>query len=333
MPYLGEFYGLTTRQMTETVRLFPTKEYVGRQLFSGPQPVAAKTAAWDVVEGARTLAPFGVKATEAHIQKLKKRKRITSELLHINEKKAIDEATRHFVERIGEFDEPYGEQMLTDELADLVRTVENTKEWARWYAMTRGKLDIVQEDPALQISIDYGFTASHLPEKTGTGRWTDQANSTPLSDLLTWRRLISRDSWLTPGKAFLTSVGMQHLVENDNIQTLLQYTIGNQIGAEGVITRLAGIDLTVYDVNYVDSAAVVQQFIPDDMLVMVAREPIGREFMGQVDVKDGEAVRTQMGLSSYSFSTDDPVDIWMVVKDAWLPAIQIPDGIVAARIY
>lgn len=332
MPFLGEFYGLTTRQMTETVRLFPNKEYVGQQLFTGPTPVVGKTAAWDVVEGTRTLAPFGVKATEAHIQKLRKRKRITSELLFFNEKKAVDEATRHFIEKIGEFDEPYGEQMLTDELADLVRTVQNTKEWARWYAVTRGKLDIVQEDPALRISVDYGFTATHKPELSGANRWNQQATSQPLSDLLGWRRLISRDSGLTPGRAFMTSYGMQYLVENDNIQTLLQYTIGNQIGAEGVITRLAGIDLSINDTTYVDGSATVQPFIPDDMLVMVAREAIGKEFMGQVDVKDGESVRTQMGLSSYSFATNDPIDIWMVVKDAWLPAIQIPDGIVAARI-
>ena len=199
MPYLGELSSFTTRQMTETVRLFPQNAYLGKSLFSGPKPVVGKTAAWDVVEGTRTLAPFGVKASEAHIQKIKKRKRITSELLIINEKKAIDEETRHFLEKIGEFDEPYGEDLLTDELANLVRTVENTKEWARWYAMTRGKLDIQQTDPALSLSIDYGFTATHKPELATNRRWSEASTAKPLSDILDWRRLISRDSWLTPG--------------------------------------------------------------------------------------------------------------------------------------
>ena len=332
MPSVGEFAGLEARTMTETVRRFPPPKFAGEKLFEGPQPSITSKVYWDIVEGTRKLGKFSTVGAEAHVRALEPRKRVHTELLYVREKKVIDEATKNFIERVGEFDEPYGQQLLNDELEALNRVIENTKEWARWQAIVRGQLDVRQSDPPVYVKIDYGYKSSHKPTLTGTNKWSDTSNSKPLSNLLTWKRLISRDSWLTPARAYCSSQVMQYLVENSNIQTLIQYTVGNQLAQNGYLTVLAGLDITVYDVSYVDDDGNVQQFVPDDKFVVVAREAIGKEITGPQDVPTDNGVKTMIGKISYSWVTKDPVDTWILVGDSFIPAIQQPDGIVSATI-
>jgi hypothetical protein len=333
MPSVGEFAGLEARTMTETVRMFPPQNLIGKQLFLQDVPSTTRNVYWDVVKGNRGLAKFSTVGAEAHIQKLEPRYRVNTEVVYLREKKVIDEATKNFISKVGEFDVPYGQQLLNDELESLNRIVENTKEWARWQALVEGKLDIQQKNPPVYIKIDYGFSATHIPEKTGTAVWRDTTNSKPLSDILTWKRLISRDSWMTPAKAFCSAQAMQYLVENTNIQTLLQYTVGNQLAQNGFITVLGGLAIAVFDASYLDVSGNVKQFIPDNKFLIVAREPFGKEFHGPIDVPGADGgVRTEIGKVSYSWNTKDPVDQWILVGDSCMPAIQIADAIVSATI-
>jgi len=333
MPSVGEFAGLESRTMTETVRLFPAKQQVGKELFRRTVPSTSKSVYWDVVEGSRKLAKFSSPGAEAHIQPLEPRKRVNTEVLYIREKKTLDEQTKNFIDKVGAFDEPYGQTLLTEELDSLNRTVENTMEWLRWEAIVNGQIDIQQTEPAIKLKVDYSFSSTHKVAKTGTGKWSDTTNSKPLSDLLTWRRLVSRDSWLTANRGFCNSQVMQYMVENSTIQTLIQYTVGDQLARNGYITTLAGVDITVYDVNYKNSAGTVVQYIPDTKFILTTTDEFSKEFQGPIDVPaSDDSVRTEMGKVSYSWVTKDPVDTWILVGASTMPAIQIVDAIVAASI-
>lgn len=323
----GEFPNFEHRAMTEVVRRFPRPNFLGLGLLRS-SPVASKTANWDIVEGTRRLGKFVARGAEAHTNRMKARKRIATELLVIKEKKTIDEQTELFLSRPGTFDQPYGEQLLTDELEDLDRIVENTREWARWEAFVKGQLDIRQADPPIYLKVDYGFSATHKVTLTGTNRWSQTADAKPLNDILQGKKVVSRDSWVTPNDAYLNAQGMIDIVQNTQIQTLLQYTVGNQLAANGFVTVLAGIRLHQYDISYLDDAAVVKQFIPDDKFVIIAQEGLGKEFVGPMKVPVGnEESETVIGKVSYSWVTKDPVDRWILVGVAFVPAIQNPDQI------
>ena len=327
MSNVGEFYGLESRQMTEIVKRFPRPNLIGKALFPSA-PSTTKSVYWDIVSGARTMAKYSVSGAEAHISALQPRTRVNTEVLYVREKKVIDEQTKNFIDKVGQFDVPYGEQLLTDELEALDRMTENTKEKARWEALTTGKLHVQQVDPPIQLKVDYGFTATHIP--TADVLWSTTATANPLSDILTYKKLISRDSWVTPTDAYCNSTIMQYLVENSKIQTLLQYTVGNDLAKNGYISVLAGINLNVYDVSYVNDAGTVAQFIPDTKFVMIAKPGMGKEFTGPIDTPTDTGAVTKIGKVSYSWSTKDPVDTWILVGDSFIPAIQNPDQIVAA---
>lgn len=329
MSALGEFAGLETRTMTETVKRFPRKNLIGAELFP-LRPSATKQVYWDIVNGTRRLGKFIAPGAEAHKDKLTPRTRVNTEVLYIGEKKVVDQNTKNFISQPGTFDTSYGNQLITDELEELDRIVENTKEWMRWEALAKGQIDVQQTDPAVRLKVDYGLTATH--KATAGTLWSTTASAKPLNDILDWKKLISRDSWTTADRAYCSYQGMVYLVENSAVQTLLQYTVGNQLAENGFITRLGGLNITVYDISYVNEAGNTQYFIPDNKFIVIAKEGLGKAFTGPQDVPNGDSVRTVVGKVSYSWATKDPVDTWIKVADSYMPAIQNPDQIVIGTI-
>jgi len=329
MSTLGEFAGLESRTMTETVRRFPRKNLIGAELFP-LRPSATKSVYWDIVSGTRRLAKFVTPGAESHIDKLTPRTRVNTEVLYIGEKKVIDQNTKNFIDGIGKLDSTYGSQLIVDELEELDRIVENTKEWMRWEALAKGQIDVQQTDPALRLKVDYSMDSDH--KATASTLWSTTASAKPLNDILDWKKLISRDAWATADRAYCSYQGMIYLVENSAVQTLLQYTVGNQLAENGFITRLGGLNITVYDVSYVDETGTTQYFIPDNKFIVLAKEGLGKAFTGPQDVPDGDGVRTEIGKVSYSWATKDPVDTWIKVADSYMPAIQNPDQLVIGTI-
>jgi len=327
----GEFYGLETEVMTGVVKKFPRPDYIGATLFP-KSPSSSKSVSWDILEGARELARYSTPGAEAHIRKLTPRSRVSTEIMYLREKKTIDENTKNFIEKAGTFNVPYGDQLIADELDALDRVVENTKEKGRWDAVCNGQIDVQQVDPPLKFKVNYAFDSDHQVTRTSTDAWSDTTNSNPMSDIMDWKILIAKDSGVVPTKGFCTSYVMQYLVENTKLQTLLQYTVGDQLVKNGTISSIAGIDITVYDVTYKDDSGTVQFYIPTNKFITVAPQGLGKEFYGPIDVPDGDGVRTEMGKVSYSWATKDPVDTWILVGDSYMPAIQLPDQIISAAI-
>lgn len=318
--------------MTEIVRRFPRPQHIGAELFP-ERPVAGNVAAWDVVTGARHLARYSAQGGEAYIRALKSKERHTAELTYIKEKKTIDEATKNFIDRPGEFDEPYGDQAITDELEELDRGVENRREASRWYGLTHGVLDINQIDPPIKFKVDYSLDSTHKPTLAGARKWTAASTSKPLDDILGWKILIAKDSGVTAGRGYLNSQVMRNLVANSDIRDLLKYTVGDQLAKNGFITALAGISITVYDTTYTDDDDTVRSMITDDKFLLVAPLGLAKTFVGPSDVPVGDSgTRKVVGKFSYSWVTKDPVDTWVLVGVRELPVIQNPNQMVIAII-
>ncbi len=317
--------------MTEIVRRFPRPQHIGAAFFP-EKPIAGEIAGWDVVKGARNMARYVAQGGEAHVSTLLPRLRLSAATALIKEKKTIDEATKNFIDRPGAYDEPYGEQAITDELEALDRMIENRREASRWYALTNGQLDVSQSDPAVRFVVDYGMDATHKIAKTGTEKWNDLTNSKPMDDLLEWKILIAKDSGVNATDMYCNSTVMRYLVGNSDIRDLLKYQVGDMLAKNGYITTLAGINITVYDTTYVDDNGDVQYYIPNDKVILVAREGLGKTFVSPTDVPVGDTTKKVVGKFSYSWVTKDPVDTWMLVGVRELPVIQNPDQLVIATI-
>jgi len=333
MASYGEFAALKSKTMTEIVKRFPRPNLIGASIFP-ETAINTKVAAWDVVSGSRSMARYVSPSSEAPVSELTARTRKTAELLYIKEKKTIDEQTKNFIDRPGEFNIPYGEQAIADELESLDRKVENRRELSRWLALTTGKLDINQFDPPVKFLVDYGVDSTHIVTKSGTAAWSDAANSRPFSDILDWKKLIERDSWVTATDAYMNSTTMDYLIKNTGqIQELLKYTVGDQFAKEGVLARLAGINLHVYDVSYKDKDNRVRYFIPDGKVAVLAKSGLGKTFVGPTDIPgDNGSSSKVIGKFSYSWTTKDPVDTWILVGVSEIPIIQNPDQLLIATV-
>jgi hypothetical protein len=331
MPSYGEFAALKSKTMTEIVKRFPRPNLIGAELFP-ENPLSSNVASWDVLSGTRSMARYVSTNAEAPVSELTARTRLSSELAFIKEKKTIDEATKNFIDKPGEFNVAYGEQAVADELEALDRKVENRREASRWLALTTGTLDINQSDPPVKFLIDYGMSATH--KVTASTLWSDLANAKPFTNLMTWKKTIAQDSWITPTDVYMNSTTMAYLVGNTKeIQDLLKYTVGEQLMKNGYVANIAGMNIHVYDVSYKDKTNTIKFFIPDGKVIMVAKQGLGKTFVGPSEIpSDGGSSSKVIGKFAYSWVTKDPVDTWILTGVRELPVIQNPDQLLIATV-
>lgn len=327
---LGEFAALQTQTMTEIVRRFPRPEHILSPLFPD-KPINGNVAVWDVVKGERKMAKYISLGSEAHIRALTGRQRKSSEVLYIKVKKVLDEQTINFIDKPGELNVAYGEQAITDELESLDRQVENLREFTAARILTTGKLDInypgsLGSSSDVRVSIDYGVDSTHL--STATTLWSTTASATPVEDILDWSKIIERDSWVTPTDGYLNRTVMNLILKNSAVRDLIKYTFGQELAFTGQISRLANVNLHVYDRGWLDeNGSTFRYFIPDDKFLLVAPDNLGSSF-----VAPARENNNQPGKFARSWETEDPKNVWILVGKYELPVLQNPDQILCATI-
>lgn len=320
-----------SKTMTEIVRLFPRPNLIGKTFFP-EKPNATNVAVWDVVSGARNMAHYTAPGAEAHISPLMGRKRLSAELAVIREKKTLDENTKLFLSQPGTFNEPYGEQAVTDELEALDRMVENRREKSIWEILTTGRLVVSDDETNVSFSVDFGVQSSHKPTLVTTARWSQTTTAKPLNDLIAWKNIIAQDAGVNVTDAYMNSGVMLNLINNSDIRDLLKYTIGDQLAQNGYITVLGGINLHVYDTTYVDEDGAVQKYIPDNKVILIAKEGIGKSLVGPSEVPGVTGPTKVVGKYSYSWVTKDPVDTWILAGIRDLPVLMKPDQLLIATV-
>ncbi|MCB2200871.1 major capsid protein [bacterium] len=80
-------------------------------------------------------------------------------------------------------------------LADFYDQITRREEWMASKALQAGTVPVVGE--GVSESIDFGMDANHIITLTGNDLWdSSHADSDPIADLRTWRRLIAKDAGL-----------------------------------------------------------------------------------------------------------------------------------------
>ena len=333
MPSYGEFSAFKTEVMTDLLKRFKRPNLIGVKILK-KKPVAQKTAKWDIVEGSRNMGRYVSNGAEAPIRELTPRTRKSADIPLVKEKKVIDEDTKLFISKPGTQNQKYGEQAVADELEQLNRVIDNRHEQSIWQALTEGHLNIDQTDPPVKFFIDFEMSATHQIEKTGTARWSQTTTAKPFSDILTWKKLIARDTWENATDAYMNSTTMNNMLANTlEVQELLKYTYGNEFLKNGILARIAGVDITVYDISYKDKDNTVKYFIPDNRVIVLAKPNLGKAFIGPSEIpKKGGGTSVVTGKFAYSWNTKDPVDTWVLAGNRRLDVMQSPDQLVQVKV-
>lgn len=117
--------------------------------------------------------------------------------------------------------------IVRDQLDDAkyaVSSIRARKEWIAMQAASLGAVTYVEDD--VRIAVDYGFTNDQKPVLSGTDRWSDLVNSTPLLDMQTWYN-IQKARGVILERAFTSQTVLSYLLNNLSMR---QFYFGNPTG-------------------------------------------------------------------------------------------------------
>lgn len=119
-------------------------------------------------------------------------------------------------------------QIVRDQLDDVTYCVDAIRARREWIALQAAYTGMVSySEGDVKISVDYGFTAEQKPVLAGTAKWSDVANSTPLTDIQTWYQY-QADRGVKLSRAATSQRIVSLLLQNMSIRR--QY-FGNPSGA------------------------------------------------------------------------------------------------------
>jgi hypothetical protein len=215
------------------------------------------TANWDVIKGSRAMAAPNVPNSEAHIVPRLGRSQESAAFVYLREKKVFEPTTLHWLRTPGDIAKRNAEAAVMREIGDLNQRFDNFMEYALFQALS-GTLTFDYAD--VQATVDYKFYDTHTP--TASTSWTTATPKQIVSDIRTWKRLITRDGRVAPKEALATEPTISLIFDafattgdtNFNGGTLLSDRMKEQYYNTGMLPGFMGLDWTVCESVY-DSAA------------------------------------------------------------------------------
>lgn len=177
---------------------------------------------------------------------------------------------------------------LGDRLRIMQLRNERLTEWMRWQAF-KGAVSVTFPDGGT-ITVDYGFTGSHLP--TAATPWTDTVASDPVEDLYAWSQVGADDAGRYYSKVHLNSMTWRLLTRNQNVRGYLS-ALGRQIMLPTTadfqqLMREGTGNFELIDAGYLPENATnrrLTKFIPDNRVLLTTEYNLDGEPIA--DVADG----------------------------------------------
>ena len=183
-------------------------------------------------------------------------------------------------------------QIVREQLDDAKYAVESIRarrEWIAMQAAATGAVSYAEGD--VKISVDYGYTNDQKPVLTGTDKWSDTTNSTPLADIQTWYRY-QADRGVKLTRAFTTQAIITYLLQNLSLRKAYfgdpsgsaQPPQLNQSQLDAVLSNLGLPAIAAYDTQARTEndaltngklAFTTVRMAPSDRFVMLPADPLG----------------------------------------------------------
>lgn len=249
-------------------QMLPPKSFLLDTFFPTIETSSTKYVDIDIVKGKRRLAPFVSPknqgkmverigfTTNTYEPPYVKPKMITTADLFLRRQagETIYGAQKTSQER--------AEEQLGKDLMELSEMITRREEWMAAQLLQTGAVTVSGD--GVSDTIDFGMAVSHKITLTGNDLWSDQTNSTPLEDLRAWRRLIMKDSGMTPNVVVMGSDALDAFLDHPSVTGKLDTrridlgmidptTFPNGAIYYGTIKDVA-LDLWVYDEWYLDDS-------------------------------------------------------------------------------
>lgn len=322
---MSELSLLDFRVLTGVIQEFPQPpEQLGASIFT-KRTVGGLGAKWDEISNNRTKGFYRAVDGKAKLVANMGVKQRQADFGHITLKKRLGEQFLAYKRQPGTYETPYLQQAIRNELQDLDNMCERSSEYARWLALTTGKITINQDD--LMFDVDFGIAGTHL--LTVSNDW-DSDDADVLGDLGTAKRLIQKDSGFIASDMYMNSFTADIMLQSSSVRDLLKNQYGKELVMGERPPQVSKINFNEYDAGYVDGSGNFQYYIPNYYVVIKCNAPdFAEEIVGDALIPMGESnVTLQPGKFAYTEVERDPVGLYLYAGINSLPIIKRKGGLV-----
>lgn len=212
------------------------------------------------------------------------------------------------------------------DVASLTEDIYKTEEFMRGQVLYQGRLQYSQNDVVLDI--DFGIPNENKVVLTGTDKWNDYENATPLQDLIEWTHLFKKkNANRSPLAIHMSFSTFWDMVKCKSTVSAIKGNVGGTIAPDEINAYLKRfmvppIELQDFTVNFEKGGE--QRLLPENRVAMLGIQgaQLGSTVEGPTVENGG-----QPGIFSRTWQEDNTLNQFIEVGKAAFPELNYPTGI------
>ena len=217
-----------------------------------------------------------------------------TQMAFFREQMIVTEEDAQEIDRIKDENDPYLQgalQSIYDDTNTLVRGAEVVPERMRMslLATVDGHPVIGIESDGVKYEYDYDpdgeYARDHYAKLLDTAKWSDTANSKPLTDLNNARKALAKKGKIAT-YVLMNSNTFNYLLENAQIRNAIlaqNLTANIELTDDNVVSIIktrTKLTVVIYDKMYADEEGNEQYFYPDNKVTLLPSGALGRTWFG-----------------------------------------------------
>lgn len=319
LPYLG-------------TGLFPPRKKMGLDLrwikTAKGLPVSLSPSAFDTKSTIRSREGFEIAETQ---------------MAFFKESMLLREQDEQDIMRVQESTDPYAREVLEriyDDAETLVAGADVVPERMRMQLLSNpnGNPSISIAANGATYSYNYdpdnSYRTNNFKVLSGTSKWSDHKNSDPIKDIMDVMDTVEESTGVKPTRILMSKATMGHLKANENIRAYILSIAGanvvmNDNRVKEVFRIELGVDIIIYNKQFIDDNGVAQKFFPDGIVTILPDGPLGSTWYGCTPEErtgvlnpaaDVAIVNTGVAISVTI--SEDPVQTKTTVSEIVLPSFE-----------
>jgi len=199
---------------------------------------------------------------------------------------------------------------------------------AQALGIASGSLSFTLPGAASATTVSLGYSSTPNNHATIGSAW-QTASTGVLAEIIAAKLKIAQDSGKQPTDMVMNSVTGAYLSGNDEIIDLLSDNARDQVRENGVIPRIAGLDVTYVDETYVnDLTGTATGIIPDDFVAILAGDSTDRAMIecAPASLHASDSSRGMFFWVVEGPNINDPIKVQCEIT--FLPYLPNPDEVV-----
>lgn len=299
---------------------------------------------WDVVRAVSPMANFRSQDGEAEIVGQVAFDRAYADIVDFAVKKRFNVSDLRRIREAGMLPLVDGQSSLAakqgeaakrkirEALENLKLRIDNRLEWMQINAL-QGSISFTGK---IVFSVDYAIPGDQRVTLSGTAKWDDTTNSTPLENIQSWQQTALDNNGVLLDTIIMSTKSLNYIMNNAKIRDAMKYT-NPVLSISRTIEFLksnSGIDIVLYDSRYTDETGTTRtRFLSEDKVILLPSRAELPEGVGDTATVAHPLANYTPGYYTWQETVKDPYGLEIGVGLTAFPRIKHPEALFVVDVF